>query len=273
MSVRDGGDELFCGYSRYRFLSKLSNIIGSKHQIISGLLSAGLPLNARILDLVQSILGCSTGKKTLMRLANFLMAKSPSEKYGMLVALTDYLPQLIKSPPHDHSDVFLNSAAAGDYDDLLHSINMLDASNYLTFGVLRKVDRAAMLCSLETRAPFLSPGVVEAALSIPQDWKIEKGTGKAILKDVLAMHIPREEVLRPKKGFGLPIGEWFRGPLRQTAIRILDPEKLHEQMVLDVQAVKEILQAHLAGKNYSQTLFALISFQIWYDRQLEGHNG
>ena len=94
----------------------------------------------------------------------------------------------------------------------------LDSVGYLPSDILVKVDRAAMNASLETRAPFLDARTVCAAWSLDLSHRIRDGVGKAVLRDILYRHVPKQLIERPKQGFSIPIDDWLRGPLRAGLI-------------------------------------------------------
>lgn len=101
-----------------------------------------------------------------------------------------------------------------------------DMRSYLPDDILCKVDRAAMGVSLETRVPFLDPDVIAISSRLPMQMKIHGVTGKWALLQILCRHVPRELIDRPKTGFGIPVGDWLRGPLRDLAEDLLSPEAL-----------------------------------------------
>ncbi len=101
-----------------------------------------------------------------------------------------------------------------------------DAVTYLPDDILAKVDRAGMAVSLESRIPFLDPEVTALAARISPSLKFVGGCGKAILKQLLYRHVPRELVDRPKAGFSIPVGLWMRGPLRDWAEDLLSEQAL-----------------------------------------------
>ena len=139
----------------------------------------------------------------------------------------------------------------------------LDALTYLPDDILAKVDRAAMANSLETRAPFLDVKVVEFASRIPISMKIRKGQGKWILRKVLERHVPRELIDRPKMGFGIPLDEWLRGPLRQWVEDLLNPASMAQEGYFDPGPVRQVWDAHLRGRSFGHRLWSVLMFQAW----------
>jgi asparagine synthase (glutamine-hydrolysing) len=139
----------------------------------------------------------------------------------------------------------------------------LDALTYLPDDILAKVDRASMANSLETRAPFLDVKVVEFASRIPISMKIRKGQGKWILRKVLERHVPPSLIDRPKMGFGIPLDDWLRGPLRQWAEDLLNPASLAQEGYFDPGPVRQVWDAHLKGRSFGHRLWSVLMFQAW----------
>ena len=110
---------------------------------------------------------------------------------------------------------------------------LADQLNYLPDDILVKVDRASMSVGLETRAPFLDHKVFEFAWSIPNDWRIDNNGGKKILREILYKHVPKTFVDRPKQGFGMPVNEWLRKPLRHWVEELLSIKNLPKDGLLN----------------------------------------
>ena len=143
-----------------------------------------------------------------------------------------------------------------------------DAMTYLPDDILCKVDRAAMGISLETRVPFLDPAVVELAWRLPMSMKVRGDTGKWALREVLYRHVPRSLIERPKAGFGIPVGEWLRGPLRAWAESLLDPSRLKSEGYLKSAPVCRVWRDHLSGRrDWSPRLWTILMFQAWLEEQ------
>jgi asparagine synthase (glutamine-hydrolysing) len=144
----------------------------------------------------------------------------------------------------------------------------LDMVSYLVDDILVKVDRATMGVSLESRAPLLDHRVIEFAWSLPLSMKIRGGEGKWILRRILDKYVPRPLIDRPKQGFGVPIGDWLRGPIRPWAESLLDASRLRREGFLDPDLVHQAWKDHLSGKrNCQHHLWDVLMFQAWLEAQ------
>ena len=143
-----------------------------------------------------------------------------------------------------------------------------DAVSYLPDDILCKVDRASMAVSLETRVPFLDHRVAAAAARVPLKLKIQAGSGKCILRRLLSQHMPIGLVDRPKAGFGVPVGDWIRGPLRSWAEELLDEKRLANEGWFAPGIVRATWRTHLVGQqDLSPLLWPILMFQQWLESQ------
>ncbi len=155
--------------------------------------------------------------------------------------------------------------------DPVNRMMALDALTYLPGDILTKVDRAAMAVSLETRAPFLDRDVVEFAWTLPISMKLHKGKGKWLLRQLLDRHVPRALIERPKQGFGIPLEEWLRGPLREWAESMLSEQRLRQEGYLDPTQVRDAWKRLQRGDPYGYRLWSVLMFQVWLDAQADLH--
>ena len=123
-----------------------------------------------------------------------------------------------------------------------------------------------MATSLETRVPFLDHRVAELAWRLPLDMKIRGGQGKRALRQVLYKYVPRELIDRPKAGFGIPVGQWLRGPLRPWAESLLDEKRLQTEGYFYPSPSRQKWAEHLAvQRDHTASLWAVLMFQSWLE--------
>lgn len=152
--------------------------------------------------------------------------------------------------------------------DDLDALAALYARFYLADGVLQKVDRASMLHSLEARAPLLDPDVVALARALPSSAKLHGRTTKWALRELARTKLPPVITQRPKKGFGVPLAGWLRGPLRGWMTDVLAPAAVAQTGLLDTAAVQRLVDEHLTQRaDHRKPLWALLGLMTWLNRQ------
>jgi len=272
----DGGDELFGGYTRYALLAdmwhRLQRIPLPVRKAGAGML-AGIP--ARRWDAIFQTAGpmlpsrarVSRPGEKLHKLATALHFQTPEDVYLQLVSLWRDPSHVVldgQEPP-----TALTSGAPSPFTNAGLRAMQLDAITYLPDDILVKVDRAAMAASLETRVPLLDHRIYEMAWRLPDDLRNRPGHGKYLLRKVLDRYVPRTMFERPKMGFGVPVGSWLRGPLREWGEDLLSPSMLRSQGLLDAQVVRGAWADHLSGRSdRTYELWSVLMLQAWLAEQV-----
>jgi asparagine synthase (glutamine-hydrolysing) len=154
---------------------------------------------------------------------------------------------------------------SGSLNDLL----TLYQDTYLPEDILTKVDRASMACGLEVRAPFLDTEVVDFIQTLPGSYKLRRNQTKRLLKRAAAGRIPESTWKRPKKGFGIPVGRWLRGPLAPLVDDMLGQDRLKRQGLFQTGEVARRIAEHRSGAHdHRKPLWTLLMFQLWCDHWL-----
>lgn len=268
----DGGDELFAGYNRHFWGRSIWNRVGWMPRGVRALAGSALGLvSAPSWD--RAFSACSSalpgglrhrapGEK-LQLLSEVLGSASPEEFYSGLVShwKNPSAVALRSSEPLTGLTDPLRQAAL---PDIAQRMLYLDASTYLPDDILTKLDRASMAVSLEARAPLLDHRLVEFAWSLPLGMKLSGGKGKILLREVLGRYVPPALFDRPKKGFGVPIDAWLRGPMRDWAESLLDEKRLREGGFFDPAPIRAVWEEHLSGRrNRHYVLWDILMFEAW----------
>jgi len=272
----DAGDELFCGYNRYLMANKLWQKLavlpaGSRRLAARGLTALSPSRWNALLGPVQGLLPsglrqANLGDK-LHKAAGVLASSSVDALYLGLVSHWDDPASVVIGGQEPPTLLTGNAPQLTGLDDIQRMM-ALDTLTYLPDDILVKVDRAGMGVSLEGRVPFLDHRVVEFAWSLPQSMKLRDGVGKWALRQVLYRHVPKELIERPKMGFGVPIGEWLRGPLRAWAEELLDEVRLRREGYFHPAPIRLKWAEHLSGaRNWQYHLWDVLMFQAWLAEQ------
>ena len=201
--------------------------------------------------------------------AKILSARSADEVYLQICSHWKH-PERVVLGGEDNVGQFMDPRHSARFPDFVERMMLLDASAYMVDDILTKVDRASMAVSLEARVPLLDHRVFEFAWSVPLSMRFKDGQTKWPIREVLARHVPREMFERPKMGFGIPVGEWLRGPLVDWAENLLDEQRLKEEGVFEPKAIRKAWSAHLSGNfNQHYKLWDVLMFQAWLDENRE----
>ena len=271
----DGGDELFAGYNRYFYGSRIWKYMqyfpcGLRSAVGGGLAAFSPAALTALVRMAGSLspreLAAGRAGEKLHKLARLLSAGDRGAFHEALLRTGQAHTVLAEDAgaweiPSDADRRTL------DLDFASYAM-LFDTSHYLHDDVLAKVDRASMAVSLETRTPFLNRELFSLAWGLPHEFKSEGHEGKRVLRELLYRYVPRELVNRPKAGFTMPIGRWLRGPLVDWAESFLSSEALHRSNVFDVPRVRALWLAHRNGhRDHETQLWSILMYQSWHAAQ------
>ncbi|MGB6756284.1 MAG: asparagine synthase (glutamine-hydrolyzing) [Xanthobacteraceae bacterium] len=266
----DGGDELFAGYNRYqltqRFWRSLSLMPRAVRKGAAAALTAVRPDRwTQILSALPSRLRPPQAGDKVHKAAAVLRLDSADAVYRRLVS--HWEPSEIMPQVAEPRSILDDATVAKDFPDLLKRMQFLDLVTYLPDDILTKVDRASMAVALEARVPLIDHRVVEFAWRLPENVKVRNGASKWLLRQVLYRHVPPELIERPKMGFGIPLGEWLRGPLRDWAETLLNEQRLRQAGLLDAGMVRRYWADHLDGRrNWQYLIWDVLMLEAWRER-------
>lgn len=243
----DGADEIFAGYNRHKLIpnifKKAKSIPGSIKNILA-LTLGSVPV--QVYNFLYSPLRLINSQKynhqdigdKIHKFSQLLAKKDIEAMYNSVTNIWHNPPvKGIKSRARDNFKI----------ENSLDFMLMNDSLQYLPDDILTKVDRASMSVALECRAPFLDHNLINFAWSLPNELKINQGQGKYLLKKVLEDHLPKELIYQPKKGFGIPIGDWLKGPLLPWSQSLLNKKVIEKYDFLDFNEIWRTWSKHRSG--------------------------
>ncbi|MFH1963093.1 MAG: asparagine synthase (glutamine-hydrolyzing) [bacterium] len=270
----EGGDEIFGGYRHYiqRFMetglfpfSNRKDFIKARVSIIK--LISWFPEYLKLLDsrerFSQSILSSffPKGIDSLLIRPNF------DEKTVYELLNKDFLEEVKGyNPVIEIYEKYFKKDTGGCFVD---KIQYIDIKTYL-YRILHIYDRMCMAVSLENRVPFLDYKLVEFASSIPCEMRFKGLISKYLLRKALAEKLPSEVINRKKAGFSLPAGKWFRNELKDNIYQILFGSRAINRGIFNRKMVQKVWDEHQKGIEYTQKLWSLISFELWYQIFIDG---
>jgi asparagine synthase (glutamine-hydrolysing) len=260
----DGGDELFGGYPRYDWTQSLWRWMGKIPAPIRA--SAARVVRtppARALARALCVMPGNRGRVTpyrVQRLADALDVSSSDELYRQVQSIW-INPSDVMLQPRTEAEP---TPCYENVDDLRSRMQLTDTLTYLPDDILTKVDRASMAVSLEARVPLLDHRVVEFAWALPVHLNTADGRGKFPLRRILAQYVPSELIDRPKQGFGVPLGDWLRGPLRPWAESLLTVNAISNHGLLNPEPVRSLWREHVdETQNAATRLWPILMLQAW----------
>ncbi len=275
----DGGDELFGGYNRYLWAEGAWNRLRRVPRPIRGGLGRMVgSLPPRFYDaafrgagpVLPSRLRIRTPGTKMQKVASVLGARDPADMHLRLASHCQD-PGALVLGGHEPPTILSSPQLWPALTDPVALMMVLDTESDLPDDILVKVDRASMGVSLEARVPYLDHRVAAWAWGLAPDLRIRSSKGKWLLRRLLHRYVPESLVERPKMGFGPPIGDWLRGPLRPWAEDLLAPARLTGEGYLQPAAVGRLWAEHLSGRwDRQYELWDVLMFQVWLETNPRG---
>jgi len=270
----DGGDEAFGGYQRY-FADPVADAyarvpLGIREYAFDPLLRL-LPAGGN-----RPIERSYTSAVRLVARAARLSHAASVVRWGSYFDEAEkaalFRPEVLASFDRQPSATLLETSFhAARADNRLDRTLYTDVNNYLPGALLVKADRMTMAHSLEARSPFLDQQVLELGARLPTRWKVRGRTTKRILRTAFADLLPPPLARRGKVGFGVPLGVWFRGPLRAFAEDLLLGRDARTADILRQDAIAALLSEHQSGANdHGKRIWALLNLELWFRRRIGG---
>jgi asparagine synthase (glutamine-hydrolysing) len=268
----DGGDESFAGYERY-----LGNYVAEQLQMVPGAAMAARALSRVIPDSINP-------KSRVRQMHRFLsVATQPmAERYPRWLTFFDreakrrLYREEFHSEIHKHRDGSHNGWLRGLFDQLpgldpIDTAMAVDVLSYLPYDLLVKVDITSMANSLEARSPFLDHEVMEFAARLPNSIKTRGRELKYLLKKAFNDLLPPENINRRKMGFGVPVGQWFRGPLQELLIEALLGDRAVSRGYFQPLEVNRLVDEHLESRaEHSFLLWNMLMLELWHCEFTDG---
>jgi asparagine synthase (glutamine-hydrolysing) len=268
----DGGDEAFGGYERHVWLPRVARFgrrVPVSLRRLAARAGSAVPPGAWSAaygvarPLVPSRWRVSHPGDKAHKLAAVLDADGAADIYDRLTSAWSPRDGLLLDGGADRWPARSAPAALPDAE----YARFRDLTEYLPGDILTKVDRATMAVGLEARAPLLDYRLIDWTWRLDPGLAARDGRGKWVLREILARHVPRAFVDRPKQGFAVPIGHWLRGPLRSWAEDLLAERRLRARGLLDPDRVRRVWRQHLSGRrNWETRVWVVLMLEAWMDR-------
>jgi asparagine synthase (glutamine-hydrolysing) len=250
----DGGDEAFGGYHYYKIMQHLETAHRLPQWLRNGLRHTARKFGSKKVSWLGEIVACPGPA------AAFAFMRGTIKGDGAL------MNQALRDDTLTLAALF-EQRLRGLADSLSYpEIGMrLDLAFTLPDDYLQKVDVGSMAFSLEARDPLLDHRIIEWAARLPLAWKLRPGSFKYLLRKLAYRYVPQALLDRPKMGFGVPVGDWLRGGLRQWGQSLLDDDEAFVALELDPLYVRKMWQDHQSGaaRSHSALWTVLVALQFY----------
>jgi len=269
----EGSDELLAGYARYR--KTILNMKWGKryHQRTP----------ARLRNIISDGIGSLPyGSRVRQRLQRTFLTLPPdieSMYFDNFAVFPSFMQDDLLTPETrrridnlDPYSIIDNILGQTDATSLLDRLLYGDTKTYL-HELLMKQDQMSMAASIESRVPFLDHKLVEFSAGLPENMKLRGATTKYILRESMKGVLPEEILSRPKMGFPVPVGAWFRSAFREVIDEYVLSERAVSRGIFDPSFVRALVRRHQdSGEDHSERLWALVNFEIWQRQFFDGEN-
>lgn len=255
----DGGDELFGGYHYYSIINLLNKI---------------RPLSKLIKNKYLSFLLKKFGSHRLNLLLDVLNYNNPIRQYAFMRSSKKNFLNIFNLKDNNNVDIYQNYLNSWNEmsanNNLLDRVMKLDILHTLNDNYLQKTDQSTMMCSLESRSPFLSRNLVEYCLSMPSKFKVNLFNKKIILKKIAKKYLPEEIINKKKKGFEIPIKEWLRYELKEWSFNLINNKENYVNLSINKETILDIYKMHLSKKKdchpYLWNILMFLSFNEYKNK-------
>jgi asparagine synthase (glutamine-hydrolysing) len=267
----DGGDELFGGYNRHRWVHPIWRTTHRIPEPIRRGVSVALqrmPPSAWTMG-AMAIPARHRPRTLDIKISKLAQIIDAPDEWAAYQRLRSHwpAPEAVVIGASGSATIATNRLSRSAGPNLATSMMLADAKSYLPDDILVKLDRASMAVGLEARVPLLDHRLVEFAFTLPLQMKLRGGTSKWLLRQVLQKHVPQRLTNRPKTGFGIPLAAWLRGPLKEWAADLLEPTLITRQGYFKPQPISDAWRAHVSRRqDRSQELWCILMFQQWLDQ-------
>lgn len=272
----DGGDEIFAGYRKYQgeyYRRYFEWMPAPLQRALAAGAQAALPESRAnwLMDRLRIVKKFFRGLDPDPFARHLGWAAHFDDAMRAALMKTEAAQGLDMDAPRSHRRALFDALpGSGDLTRML----WVDLRHNLPDDMLAKVDRMSMLHSIEVRVPFLDHTLVEYAFSLPDEVKLRGKTTKWILKEAFRDRLPGDLLTRPKHGFDVPVGEWFRHELRDALEDACSSERLNQRGLFDEKTVRAIINDHLDGRrDYNNQLWILLSLERWQRQFLDVQPG
>jgi len=274
VQVGEGADEIFAGYDWFRKYVRINELFWQQAEKLP------LTLRGALAATAKPFMEASFNKRTAIELARRLGAGEPLFWGGAIVFDEDFKRRVLSSEVNTRAgnrssydavrQHLEHIAEARPNSDFAARMSYLELKLRLPELLLMRVDKMTMATSVEARVPFLDHHLVEYAMGLPTNLKIEGASGKHILKRALEKVLPADLLYRPKRGFGAPIREWFRGESGEMLGGLIMNSSIRGRELFDYAFIALLIEEHRSGKrDWSFHLWALLNVSLWYDRWIK----